>query len=157
MSLLHIATAAGIASRDGRHFRPHLVSGFRDLADGHEQRYEAPHPLQVIPVRISRYIKTVRRGTAASLRRMLDKDLWSECGGKTGTGETTKRIAGTEDDPVGSGKPATQDHKLFTGFWPASSRSPFVVSVAFEHASPYDERVAIRTFGRIVQALAEQP
>ena len=51
-------------------------------------------------------------------------------------------------------KPRTQDHKFMTGFWPASSRRPWVVTTGFEHVSHLDKRVALRAFARIVELLA---
>jgi membrane peptidoglycan carboxypeptidase len=164
-SLLHVGLTGAIAARDGRHYRPYLVSGLRDLADGRKVTVETPSPLQVIPVGMARHVKqamvdTVRRGTAASLKRMVPRSLWSEMGIKTGTGETTRLQPGVAegDNERGSSrrrrKPKTQDHKFVVGFWPASSRNPYVIVAGYEFVSHLDKKVALRTFGSVVESIA---
>jgi cell division protein FtsI/penicillin-binding protein 2/cell division protein FtsW (lipid II flippase) len=164
-SLLHVALTGAIAARDGRHYRPYLVSGLRDLADGRKVVVETPSPLQVIPVQMSRHVKqamvdTVRRGTAASIKRMVPESLWREMGIKTGTGETTRLQPGVVEGDEGHGsrrrrrKPKTQDHKFVVGFWPASSRNPYVIVAGYEFVSHLDTKVALRTFGSVVESIA---
>lgn len=159
-SIFHVGVAAAIAARDGRHYRPYMVRALRDLADGTTVSFEQPHPLQVVPVRVARHLKeamvdTVKGGTAAGLKRQLPKRLWTETGGKTGTGETVRLQPDVRQNP-NRRKPQTQDHKFFVGFWPASSRNPYVIVTGFEYVSHLDVKVAVRTFGRIVEVLDER-
>jgi cell division protein FtsI/penicillin-binding protein 2 len=158
-SLLHVGVATAILARDGRHYRPTLVRGVRDLADGALREVTPPNPLQVATVRVARHLKqalveTARRGTARGLRRMVSSpELWRELGAKTGTAETVRLQPGARVDE-GRRKPRTQDHKFVTGFWPQSQRRPYVIVTAFEHVSHLDVRVALRMFAATAEALA---
>ncbi|MCB9730253.1 MAG: hypothetical protein H6744_18280 [Deltaproteobacteria bacterium] len=160
-SLLHVAMAEGIVARDGRHYRPFLVRGIRDLSDGSLLEVKPQSPLQVIPVRMARYLKeaghdTVRAGTAVWLKRQVPEEVWREMGGKTGTGETTRPQPGAAGKPSGRRKPRTQDHKFFAGYWPYSSRNPYVIVVGFEYVSHLDTHVAMKVYADIVEALLDQ-
>ena len=166
LSLLHVGMSAAIAARDGRHYPPFLVAAMRDLRDGQRVSVNPPPPLQVIPVRIARHIKqamvqTVRAGTAVGIKRYLraaQSTLYRDVGVKTGTAETVRLDPGAKPDP-NRRKPKTQDHKFAVGFWPASSREPYVFVAAFEHASHLDKRVALRMLARALLAVraSQQP
>lgn len=160
LTLLHLVAATAIVARDGRHYWPAMVRGARDLRDGRTWTADPPPPLQVIPVRVARYLKgamqeQIRRGSGYRLRR-LPRPMWTQMGGKTGTAETVKLQPGSDEDSRKRGKLRTQDHKFYTGFWPADSRTPFVVAVGFEHVSHLDTQVAVVTFGKVMEALAER-
>jgi cell division protein FtsI/penicillin-binding protein 2 len=160
-SVLHVAMAESIVARDGRHYRPYLVRAIRDLAGGSLVEVKPQNPLQVIPVRIARYLKeaardTVYAGTAGWLKRRVPEEVWREMGGKTGTGETTRIQPAHLGKKQAGRKPKTQDHKFFAGFWPFSSRNPYVVVTGFEYVSHLDTHVALQTYAEIVLAIREQ-
>ncbi|MEZ4268480.1 MAG: penicillin-binding transpeptidase domain-containing protein [Myxococcota bacterium] len=160
-SVLHVALAESIVAKDGRHYRPYLVRGIRDLADGSLLEVKPQNPLQVIPVRMARHLKeagrdTIHHGTAAWTKRRVPEEVWREMGGKTGTGETTRRQPEFLGKKPGGRKPKTQDHKFFAGYWPFSSRNPFVIVVGFEYVSHLDTHVALQTYAEIVMAIREE-
>lgn len=160
-SILKLAAGASIIARDGVYTRPSLVKAVRSRKTGEVTAFEPAPPIRVISAEdaetINSYmVDVVRRGTAASLRWRwgLDREVWLEMAGKTGTGETVKPIKkGVVYDR--RNKPKTRDNKAFIGFWPASSAEPYVVAVVFEEASHLDSRVAIRAVQRIVEGIVE--
>ncbi len=157
-SMLHVGVATGIIARDGIHYRPYMVRGIRDLMDGQVLKVDVPSSFRVIASPIAGYLKsamvdTVDHGTAGGMRGMLPPEVWKETGGKTGTGETVRLIRGGTSSS-GNVK-STQDHKFFTGFWPASSATPYVVVTGFEYASHIDTRVAVRCAARAIDMLAK--
>lgn len=158
LSLLHVGLSTSIAARDGRHYPPFLVSAMRDRRDDVRIAVNPPAPQQVVPVRVARYLKaamvdTVMAGTAQGMKRYLRQGrLYREVGAKTGTAETVRLDPFAKQNP-NRRKIRTQDHKFATGFWPKTSREPFVVVAAFEHASHLDKRVAVRMLAKAVLAL----
>ncbi len=160
LNLLHVGMSAAIAARDGRHYPPFLVMAMRDLRDGQRVAVNPPPPLQVIPVRVARHLKssmvaTVRAGTAIGIKRYLRQGgLYAEVGAKTGTAETV-RLDPAAEQRADRRKLRTQDHKFAAGFWPSTTREPFVVVAAFEYASHLDRRVALRMMARTIQVLSE--
>ncbi len=157
-SILHVALVESIVAKDGRHYRPYLVRGIRDLADGSMLEVTPQNPLQVIPVRMARHLKdaahdTIRHGTAAWTKRQVPEEVWREMGGKTGTGETTRPQPAFVGTKSARRKPRTQDHKFFAGYWPFSSRNPYVIVTGFEYVSHLDTHVALQAYAEIVMGI----
>jgi len=156
-SVLDAALGASVIARDGLYYPPTLVTGVRSLRSGERTSFTPAAPTRVITAEDALTIKsymrdTVLRGTAGGYKRGLPKEVWTETGGKTGTGETTIPI-----DPRAryslANKPRTRDNKAFIAIWPLSSPQPWVVVVVFEQISHLDTGVAIRTARRLMEAV----
>lgn len=160
-SIASLAAGASIIARDGLFWPPTLVRSVTSRKTGEVKRFEPRAPVRVIAPEDAETLTAamrdvVRRGTAASLRWRwgLDRSVWLEMAGKTGTGETVKPVKrGVAYDR--RNKPKTRDNKAFVGIWPASSPDPWVVAVVYEEVSHLDTRVAIRTVQRIIEGIIE--
>lgn len=156
-SVLDTALGASVIARDGLYYPPTLVTGVRSRRNGEATFFAPASSTRVISEEDARFLKgvmrdTVLRGTAGGYKRGLPKEVWTETGGKTGTGETTVPI-----DPRAryslDNKPKTRDNKAFVAVWPLSSPQPWVVVVVFEQVSHLDTGVAIRTARRMMEAV----
>ncbi|MBH24210.1 MAG: hypothetical protein CMH57_07100 [Myxococcales bacterium] len=156
-SVMTTALGASVIARDGLSWPPRLVRSLEDRRTGERVRFAPAEPIRVLEAEdaetMTDYMRDViHRGTGGGYRWRLPREVWSNTGGKTGTGETVVPV-----DPDAayslSNKPPTRDNKAFVAIWPTSSPQPFVVTVVFEQVSHLDKGVAVRASQQIMEGV----